>query len=414
MTINTRTVTLISQWAATASTTIPNPPVPGQAYRNVALTASTVQQGQNFSAVADSAAWNQFLWNISGLVQAAENWGIMPYSPLTTYQPGALTLGPDGVLYQSIAASGPGVTAGAQPTTNTTYWQNYITTIAPQPTPPSPLATPSTADSPGEPGLAVYAKFSDMSANNKAVTPFELNAVAQTIMGMPPNGFQGSIIYFDYSDSTYQPPTTGWYRVTCTGGGGGGGSGALAPGASGTPFGGGGGGGGFGATNVFMYTFGVYYVIVGGGGAGSPNNATGAMGGGYSRMTQSTWEPIAMGGGGAGGDRYIGVNFDLGGRPGGGGEWASANGARPSPITWNGVTLQYGDGGKGGGCYYVYSTPFGTQGSTPSEGANANPRGTQYGRGGRGNENAAGGPGSNGNKGYVSIQLIVAQSSPSG
>lgn len=126
-----RLLTMLAQWASSASTNIPAPPVPGQAYRNAQLLAADIANGQRYSVIADSSEWNQLHYIMSGLLRLSEQYGILPYSPLTDYAEGGLVLGTDLIVYQAVQASGPSYEEGAQPTTNSAYWSNFIKTQGP-------------------------------------------------------------------------------------------------------------------------------------------------------------------------------------------------------------------------------------------------------------------------------------------
>lgn len=113
----------MAQWAKSAQTDIPVPPVPGVAYRNTSQTAAEVESGQAYDKVFDSSRYNQFLYTVSGLVRLMEQHGILPYSELTEYAENGVCLGPDGSAYQALLPSGPGASGGAKPLENTTYWK---------------------------------------------------------------------------------------------------------------------------------------------------------------------------------------------------------------------------------------------------------------------------------------------------
>lgn len=128
-----RTFTSPGIWANDANTVIPTPPVAGLPYRNTSLSPDTVRNGQSYGAIGNSADWNQVLYQQSGLIQSAEQYGIMPYSPLTTYGDQGLCLYTDGKLYQVKAGTNPPPNT---PPTDTTYWKEYLPDL---PTPPEPI-----------------------------------------------------------------------------------------------------------------------------------------------------------------------------------------------------------------------------------------------------------------------------------
>lgn len=120
MAVNQRTLALAEIWARTANTSIPLPPTTGVSYRDTSLSAIEIARGQAYKSIGDSAAWNQYLWQISGLIQMSEQYGIMPYSSSTTYKEKALALYTDGILYRSKMDVPRGT-----PCTNTAYWEIF-------------------------------------------------------------------------------------------------------------------------------------------------------------------------------------------------------------------------------------------------------------------------------------------------
>ena len=117
-----RTVTLTNVWAKSAKTSIPVPPVPGESYRNVGITALEIETGQQYDKVFDSSKYNQFLYEVSSITQLLEQYGILPYSAMTGYPVHAVCLGPDGSPYQALRASGP-PHGGAKPLSDAVFWK---------------------------------------------------------------------------------------------------------------------------------------------------------------------------------------------------------------------------------------------------------------------------------------------------
>lgn len=106
-------------WAANALTTIPNPPIPGQAYRNTAITDGDLSNGQQYSEVYDSARYNQLLYLLSGCVKMLMETGIPEWSAEQNYQQGAYTVGSDGEIYgPAKKASGPDNSGAVDPVTD--------------------------------------------------------------------------------------------------------------------------------------------------------------------------------------------------------------------------------------------------------------------------------------------------------
>lgn len=124
-------------WAANALTTIPNPPIPGQAYRNTEIDDSNLENGQQYSEVYDSARYNQLLYLLSGCLKMLMETGLPEWSAEQNYQKGAYTVGSDGKLYgPAKAASGPDNGGAVDPVTDAagdrTTWQGSLPKFAPQ------------------------------------------------------------------------------------------------------------------------------------------------------------------------------------------------------------------------------------------------------------------------------------------
>lgn len=124
-------------WAASAQTTIPNPPIPGRAYRNTEIDDSNLENGQQYSEVYDSARYNQLLYLLSGCLKMLMETGLPEWSAKQNYQKGAYTVGRDGKLYgPAKAASGPDNGGAVNPVTDAagdrTTWQRALPKFAPQ------------------------------------------------------------------------------------------------------------------------------------------------------------------------------------------------------------------------------------------------------------------------------------------
>lgn len=123
MAIPSRTYTMPGIWALDASTTIPQPPVPGISYRDAALTANIVQTGQRYSFLYDSGVHNQFMYQTSGLLYDVEQYGIPRYSPLTQYGMRGLALYTDEKIYRVKEGVLP---PKGTPCTDENYWEEYV------------------------------------------------------------------------------------------------------------------------------------------------------------------------------------------------------------------------------------------------------------------------------------------------
>lgn len=124
-------------WAANALTTIPNPPIPGQAYRNTEIDDSNLENGQQYSEVYDSARYNQLLYLLSGCLKMLMETGLPEWSAKQNYQKGAYTVGRDGEIYgPAKKASGPDNGRAVDPVTDAagdgTTWQRSLPKFAPQ------------------------------------------------------------------------------------------------------------------------------------------------------------------------------------------------------------------------------------------------------------------------------------------
>ena len=110
------------RWAKNANVNIPQPPIPGQPYRNDQVTQGEFETGQRYAAIIDSSQWNQLLWLFTGLLLQVEKYGVLPYSRLTDYDVGSICIGPDSAIYQALQSNGPGTANGVRLTNNTAFW----------------------------------------------------------------------------------------------------------------------------------------------------------------------------------------------------------------------------------------------------------------------------------------------------
>jgi hypothetical protein len=127
----TRAISLKGQgFAADALTTIPTPPVAGVPYRDTAVLDAIIRQGWPFSTIVDSAAFNEAMYRISGLVNLLEIGGLLEWSALTDYiaSPASYVKGADGIIYKALLASGPnsGGTKDCNAGANPTYWTPLV------------------------------------------------------------------------------------------------------------------------------------------------------------------------------------------------------------------------------------------------------------------------------------------------
>ena len=122
-TLTPRLTTMTAQWAKTARTDIPVPPIPGVAYRNTSLPVPDIENGQAYDKVYDSARHNEMLHQATGMALESATYGLPRYSEFTNYEAGGLCLGLDGALCQALQQNGPSIGGvGVKPTTDTAYW----------------------------------------------------------------------------------------------------------------------------------------------------------------------------------------------------------------------------------------------------------------------------------------------------
>lgn len=126
MAIQNRTVSIKNVFAADAETTIPNPPVSGQSYRNTTTTAEEIGEGWPYKEIVDSAKFNETMYEYSTICQQLEKYGFLPWCADTDYPAGGCALGTDGNVYQAKVDTGPSSTA-ADPVSDTshTYWDLF-------------------------------------------------------------------------------------------------------------------------------------------------------------------------------------------------------------------------------------------------------------------------------------------------
>lgn len=126
MAIQNRTVTIKNIFAENANTTIPNPPVPGESYRNTSTTAVEIGEGWPFKEIVDSAKFNESMYEYTTICKQLEEYGFLPWCADTDYPAGGCALGTDGNVYQAKVATGPSTTS-FDPVNDTshTYWDLF-------------------------------------------------------------------------------------------------------------------------------------------------------------------------------------------------------------------------------------------------------------------------------------------------
>ena len=120
----TRDDYILGIFAENATTTIPNPPTVGVAYRNTATNAANIQQGWRTKTIEDMAIYNQILNLYSSVLQQCDSHGVPGWCDLVDYSVPAFVWGSDGNFYYAVSASGPNNGGAQDPVfdgTNT-YW----------------------------------------------------------------------------------------------------------------------------------------------------------------------------------------------------------------------------------------------------------------------------------------------------
>lgn len=111
-------------FANDAATVIPPTPSAGTAYRNTALSEAVTEGGWPYAVKVNSADFNQFLYQVSGVVRQAGMRGIVGWSNVEDYAVGAIQMGSDGTVYKATNTSGP-TTTPRDPISEPTYWRPF-------------------------------------------------------------------------------------------------------------------------------------------------------------------------------------------------------------------------------------------------------------------------------------------------
>ena len=112
-----RTVALVGEWAKDAPAP-PQNPIKGDTYAAAVVAQAVVKAGWPFGTIVDSAQFNAFMRQMTQLMLLLQEWGVLPWRALSTYQTGAHTLGSDGQMYRALQE-----TTGNDPTTQpSAYW----------------------------------------------------------------------------------------------------------------------------------------------------------------------------------------------------------------------------------------------------------------------------------------------------
>lgn len=128
--VSTRNKHIPAVYADNAETVIPDEPVQGVAYRNVDLADEVTQLGLLYAKIVDSGDFNQFLYNMSSVVQLVDQQGILGWSDKVTYGLSSIVRGSDGVFYVSQSVNGPGQIAGVRDPSTSAHVPDYWVTLA--------------------------------------------------------------------------------------------------------------------------------------------------------------------------------------------------------------------------------------------------------------------------------------------
>lgn len=115
-------------------------PSPGATYVKPTLSGAAIAAGWQHGRIVSSADSNEYFKRVSGVVTAADQWGILPWNSTTTYQTGALALGTDGKVYQLTAVS----SLNQNPISTPSAWIHYLaqaTAIIVSNVEPTPIRT---------------------------------------------------------------------------------------------------------------------------------------------------------------------------------------------------------------------------------------------------------------------------------
>ena len=115
-------------FAENAETVIPDPQQIGQSYRNINFTPSQQEGGFDFSSSAPSADYNQLEFLISQFADLIKRSGVLAWSELTNYSDGAVVVGVDDKIYQSLISDN----LNNNPASSPSQWQSINDLIVSQ------------------------------------------------------------------------------------------------------------------------------------------------------------------------------------------------------------------------------------------------------------------------------------------
>src|SRR5271169_2313238 len=122
-----RTQTVGSPWTTIATPNTPGTPVDGTTYRNSAISQALLAAGWPFNVPVASSTINEILYRLTTLMLLVESTGILPWSTLTGYLPGAIVLASNGLVYTSVSGTPSIPNQGNDPSAdNGTNWTEGI------------------------------------------------------------------------------------------------------------------------------------------------------------------------------------------------------------------------------------------------------------------------------------------------
>lgn len=115
--------TLREIWARRAATIVPTPPVVGVPYRSPDADPEIFARGQEYNVIYDSAYWNEYVFELSVLADAAARFGVGPWYSGQSYEMYSRCLGPDGKIYFSLRQIQANEDPVAVPGKDASTWQ---------------------------------------------------------------------------------------------------------------------------------------------------------------------------------------------------------------------------------------------------------------------------------------------------
>jgi hypothetical protein len=119
--MSNRTITMPAVWAASAPNIPIGTPAKGTTYANSDIENSTIETGWPYAEVVASENTNEVMRRVTGLLQLATLFGILPWCAADTYPVGALAMGSNAIVYRSLVTPN----LNHDPISSPTYWEVY-------------------------------------------------------------------------------------------------------------------------------------------------------------------------------------------------------------------------------------------------------------------------------------------------